>query len=77
MHVGVEQVKETKVQTLRSDFEAIHMKDGKLVDDFAMQLTTIITDIRSLGDKVGEISIVKKFLWVVLTRFMQIVTFIK
>ena len=58
MHVGVEQIKEAKVQTLRNDFKVIHMKDDELVDDFAMKLTTIITDIRSLGDKVGEISIV-------------------
>ena len=42
MHVGVEPVKEAKVQTLRSHFEAIRMKDGA-VDDFPMKLTSIVT----------------------------------
>ena len=61
MHVGVEHVKKAKVQTLRSEFEAIRMKDGESIEDFTMKLMTIISGIRSLGDKVEEISIVKKF----------------
>ncbi|XP_047322533.1 uncharacterized protein LOC124926366 [Impatiens glandulifera] len=52
MHVGVERVKEAKVQTLRTHFEAIRMKDGETVDDFAMKLTSIVTGIRSLGEKI-------------------------
>ena len=39
MHVGVECVKKTKVETLNSELEAIHMKDGESIDDFAMKLT--------------------------------------
>lgn len=42
MHVGVDCVKEAKVQTLKSEFEAIHMKDGESIDDFAMKLITIV-----------------------------------
>ena len=52
MHVGVECVKEAKVQTLKSEFKAIRRKDGELIDDFAMKLTTIVSGIRSLGDMV-------------------------
>ena len=53
------------------------MKDDKLIDDFAMKLMTIVSDIRSLGDMVEEISVVKKFLRAVPPRFMQIVTSIE
>ena len=74
MHVGVDRVKEAKVQILKSEFKVICMKDGEPIDDFAMNLTTIIISIRSLGDKVEEISVVKKFIRVVPPRFMQIVT---
>ena len=42
-----------------------------------MKLTMIVSDIRSLGDMVEEISVVKKFLRVVPPRFMQIVTSIE
>ena len=37
MHVGVERVKEEKAQTLKSEFEAICMKYGESIDDFAMK----------------------------------------
>ena len=60
--MGVEQVKEAKMQTLKSQFEAIRMKDGESIKNFAMKLIMIVTDIHSLGEKVEEISIVKKFL---------------
>ena len=62
MHVGVEHVKEANVQTLKSEFEVIHIRDDESIGDFAMKLTMIVSGIRSLGDKVEEISIVKKFL---------------
>ena len=77
MHVGVKRVKEAKVQTLKTEFEAIRMKDGKSIDDFSMKLMTIVSGIRSLDDVVEEISVVKKFLQVVPQRFMQIVTSIE
>ena len=77
MHVGVGRVKEVKVQSLKNEFEAICMKNGESIDDFAMKLTTIVNDIHSLGDVVEEISVVKKFLRAVLPRFMQIVTSIE
>ena len=65
MHLGVECVKEAKVQTLKSELEVICMKDGESIDDFIMKLTTIVSGIHSLGDIVNEISVVKKFLRVV------------
>ncbi|XP_022930088.1 uncharacterized protein LOC111436574 [Cucurbita moschata] len=77
MHMGVERVNEAKVQTLKSEFEAIRMKDGESIDDFTMKLTTVVSGIRSLGDVVEEISVVKKFLLAILPRFMQIVTSIE
>ena len=69
MHVGVERVKEVKVQTLKS-VEAIRIKDAESIGDFSMKLTTIVSDIRSLGNMVEEISVVKKIIWAVPPRFM-------
>ena len=67
MHEGVERVKEEKMQTLKSEFKAIRMKDGESIDDFAMKLTTIVSSIHSLG-VVEEISVIKKFLQAVPPR---------
>ncbi|XP_022945941.1 uncharacterized protein LOC111450032 [Cucurbita moschata] len=77
MHVGVERVKEAKVHTLKSKFEAIPMKDGESIDGFTMKLMTIVSGIRLLGSMVEEIFVVKKFLRVVPPKFMQIVTSIE
>ena len=48
------------------------MKNGESIDDFVKKLTTIVSNICSLGDKLEEISIVKKFVQVVLLRFMEL-----
>ena len=67
IHVSVKRVKEAKVQTLKSEFESIHMKDGESIDDFAMKLTTIVSDIRSLSyswrRSLSSISFFKLFPW--------------
>ena len=47
------------------------------MDDFSMKLTMIVINICSLGDKVKEIFIIKKFLWAIPLRFIQIVTSIE
>ena len=39
-------------QVVLDQIEAIHIKDGESIDDFTMKLTTIVSGIRSLGDKV-------------------------
>lgn len=70
-------IKKAKVQTLGSDFEVIRMKDDELVDIFFLRLNTIETDIRSLGEKIEEVVVVKKFLRAVPLWFMQIVTSIE
>ena len=48
-----------------SEFKAIYMNDGKSVDDLSLKLTTIVSDIHSLGDMVDEFSVVKKLFRVV------------
>nr|GEV03841.1 hypothetical protein [Tanacetum cinerariifolium] len=57
MHMGADRVKEAVVQTLRSIFEVIRIKDRESVDEFLMKLNTIVTGIRSLGDTIEEITV--------------------
>ncbi|XP_047326370.1 uncharacterized protein LOC124930046 [Impatiens glandulifera] len=77
MYVGVDRVKEAKLQTLKTQFEVICMKNGESMDDFSMKLTTIATGICSLGEKMEEIFVVKNFLRVVPQTYMQIITVIE
>ena len=71
-HQGSDRVRETHLRRLRAEFETVSFKDGERVDDFAMRISGIASLLRSFGDIVDEEKIVRKFLSVVPTRFVQI-----
>ncbi|KAL6634298.1 hypothetical protein ACP70R_026969 [Stipagrostis hirtigluma subsp. patula] len=77
MHMGVERVMEAKVQTLKSELDVLRMKEGDSIDDFAMKLTSLVSKIRALGEKVEETYVVKKLLRVVPKKFLQVVSTIE
>lgn len=52
--MGAERVQEAKVQTLRSEFEALSMKETESLDEFYMKLGGIVTNIRTLGESMEE-----------------------
>ncbi|GKA09740.1 hypothetical protein Tco_0689173 [Tanacetum coccineum] len=71
--MGVDMVKTTKVQTtLKVEFQTLGMKDTKIIDDFALEVNIIVSNIRALGEKVEEAYVVKKLLCVVLSKLLQI-----
>ncbi|KAL8134233.1 hypothetical protein AgCh_009329 [Apium graveolens] len=74
---GAERVKMAKVQTLKSEFESLSMKDGEQLDDFYLRLNGLVTNIRALGEEVKDNYVVKKLLRVVPQRFLQIVSTIE
>lgn len=43
MCLGADRVKKARVQTLKADFESLNMKDTKLLDDFCMKLSGLVT----------------------------------
>ena len=68
--MGEERVKAAKVQTLKTEFESLNMKETEQLDDFCMKLTGLVTNIRVLGETVEETYVVKKLLWEVPFRFL-------
>jgi hypothetical protein len=60
MHVGAERVREARIQSLRSDFDALKMSYAESVDDFAAKFTMLVGRIRELGDLMKEKYIMKK-----------------
>lgn len=69
---GADRVKKAKIQTLKSEFEGLCMKDSESVDDFHMRLNGLVTNIRALGEDMAESYVVKKLLRAVPTRFLQL-----
>lgn len=77
MYLGTDRVKEMKVQTLKSEFVALHMKPTQSIDDFVVKLTTIVNNIRGLGDTMEESTVSQKFLCVAPNKFNPIVSTIE
>ncbi|XP_074366251.1 uncharacterized protein LOC141707132 [Apium graveolens] len=74
MSQGAEKVKAAKIQTLKSEFEALSMKDTEMLDDFCVKINGLATNIRALGEDMKEAYVVKKLLRAVPSKFLQIVS---
>ncbi|KAG7598736.1 Integrase catalytic core [Arabidopsis suecica] len=61
-NVGAERVKEARLQTLMAEFDRLKMKDTDTIDGFAGKLSEISSKTASLGEKIEESKLVKKFL---------------
>ncbi|KAL8108010.1 hypothetical protein AgCh_024438 [Apium graveolens] len=49
-----ERVKKANVQTLRTDFESLSMKDNEQLDEIYLRLNGLVSNIRVLGDEMKE-----------------------
>lgn len=72
MRVGAERMKEANAQRLLREFENIEFKESEAVDDFAMRINALAADLRTSGENLDEIRVVKKMLSVLPKRYMQI-----
>lgn len=59
-------------QSLKAEFEILSMKESGTVDDFSAKINNIVSNIQTLGDTINEAYVVKKILWVVPSKFVQI-----
>uniref|UniRef100_A0ACD6AP94 Uncharacterized protein n=1 Tax=Avena sativa TaxID=4498 RepID=A0ACD6AP94_AVESA len=69
---GNDRVRDSRVRRLRTEFETVTFKANERIDEFTMHISNIASALRSLGDSVDEEKVVRKFLSVVPTRFVQI-----
>ncbi|XP_074356599.1 uncharacterized protein LOC141696344 [Apium graveolens] len=72
MFLGSDRVRQTKVQTFKSEFAVLSMKETKTIGEFCMMLNDLVTNIRALGEIVEKGFVVKKLLRAVPSRFLQI-----
>jgi len=73
MRLGADRVKEVNAQKLMAEFESITFKPGEAIDDFAIRITKLVTDLRWLGEEsITDVHVVKKFLRVVPSRYSQV-----
>nr|GFA13312.1 hypothetical protein [Tanacetum cinerariifolium]GFB39021.1 hypothetical protein [Tanacetum cinerariifolium] len=72
MFMRAVRVKTAKIQALKAKFETLSMKDTEIIDDFAMKVNNIVSNIQALGEKVKEAYVVKKLFRAVPSKFLQI-----
>ncbi|GKA42849.1 zinc finger, CCHC-type containing protein [Tanacetum coccineum] len=76
-HVGIEGVKEARVQTLESEFESLKMGANEPLDVYAGKISEIVSQASSLGHTLDEKRQVRKLLGSVPEKFIQIVAAIE
>ncbi|GJV44781.1 zinc finger, CCHC-type containing protein [Tanacetum coccineum] len=76
-HIGEERVQQARLQTLKSEFEMLHMKEDETIDTFTAKLTTIVNKAASLGHTMEDETLVRKLLNDVPDRYLQIVASIE
>ncbi|GKC17074.1 zinc finger, CCHC-type containing protein [Tanacetum coccineum] len=53
-HMGEERVQQARLQTLKSEFEMLHMKEDETIDAFTTKLTTLVNKASSLGHSMKD-----------------------
>nr|XP_051196780.1 uncharacterized protein LOC127310121 [Lolium perenne] len=73
MHAGDNRVKKACVQALMREFDWMSMNESEGVGDFALKLTSMVNEMRALGSKIQDITVVEKLLRAVPDKFLPIV----
>jgi hypothetical protein len=72
IRVGINKVKVANMERLRHVFDDISFKSGEWVDEFAMHISSLANQLRSLGDGIPDKKVVKKMLQSVLNHLEQV-----
>ncbi|KAD4585349.1 hypothetical protein E3N88_22952 [Mikania micrantha] len=71
-YLGEERVQKTRLHTLKSEFEALRMKDGESIDEYAGKLSGMISRHSSLGETPEDSKLVRKLFDTVPDKFIQL-----
>ncbi|XP_042411455.1 uncharacterized protein LOC122000991 [Zingiber officinale] len=72
-YLGSDRVKKARVQTLKSEFDALRMKETETIDEFAGKLSAMSSKFSTLGATLEDSSLVKKLLDSFPDKFFPIV----
>nr|GFA50771.1 zinc finger, CCHC-type [Tanacetum cinerariifolium] len=76
-HIGEERVQQARLQTLKSDFEMLHMKEDETIETFTGKLTTLVNKAASIGYTIEDQTLVRKLLNAITERYLQVVASIE
>ena len=76
-YLGADRVQKARLHTLKSDFEALRMKEEDSIDDFAGRLSGMVSKYSSLGATLEDSVLVRKLLDSVPDKYLQLVASIE
>jgi hypothetical protein len=55
MRIGLDRVREARHQNLHNDFDKLAFQSGEAVEDFSLRMSSIVTELQSLGDTTSDL----------------------
>jgi hypothetical protein len=71
MCVSMDRVHEARRQKLCKDFDNLAFKSGENIEEFSLRVSSLVTELQSLGDSTTKLDGISKILRVVPTRYAQ------
>ena len=71
--VSKERIKEARLQTLKSEFDGLRMKEEESIDVYAGKLTRMSVRYANLGGMLDDAALVKKLFDTMLERYINAV----
>ncbi|KAL7606147.1 hypothetical protein Lser_V15G16255 [Lactuca serriola] len=76
-YVGAERVQKARIRVLKNEFEALQMKESETIDDYAGNISAMISKFGSAGEIFADEELVRKLFDTVPKRFINLVASIE
>ncbi|XP_019464289.1 PREDICTED: uncharacterized protein LOC109362714 [Lupinus angustifolius] len=76
-HAGGDKIKKVKLQSLRKQYELLHMEEGDKVGEYFTKILTITNQMKGYGEAITDTMVIRKIMRSLLPRFDFIVVAIE